>query len=291
MEYPMTTLITGNRSLKSLVGVAVHELVHSWYYGVIATDELSYAWMDEGFTNYVTILTMTELYKAGFLSGDHTERNFESDYKNYAALANLGIEEPMSTHANYFSTNTAYYGATYAKGCVFLAQLEYLIGTKALQNVMLRYFNTWKFKHPRPEDFICIAEDESGLVLDWYHDYWILSTKKINYRIESVQPDGNTSIVTLYRSEEMPMPLEIIAKTRRGTEFKFYLPLDLAHGVKPIEAPEWTILESWRSVNPVYTFSIPLKFAQLASIEIDPSGRMADIDRTDNVFSVIAEEE
>src|SRR5688572_975287 len=31
MEYPMATLITGKRSLGSLVGVSVHETLHSWY--------------------------------------------------------------------------------------------------------------------------------------------------------------------------------------------------------------------------------------------------------------------
>ncbi|MEO0404647.1 MAG: M1 family metallopeptidase, partial [Bacteroidota bacterium] len=36
MEYPMATLITGNRSLRSLVGVTVHEAAHSWYQGVLA---------------------------------------------------------------------------------------------------------------------------------------------------------------------------------------------------------------------------------------------------------------
>ncbi|MCH8524710.1 MAG: M1 family metallopeptidase, partial [Balneolales bacterium] len=31
MEYPMATLITGNRNIRSLVGVTVHELLHMWF--------------------------------------------------------------------------------------------------------------------------------------------------------------------------------------------------------------------------------------------------------------------
>jgi predicted metalloprotease with PDZ domain len=61
MEYPMATLITGERGLVSLVGVSVHELVHSWYQMVLASNELLYPWMDEGFTSYVSDDVMNHL--------------------------------------------------------------------------------------------------------------------------------------------------------------------------------------------------------------------------------------
>ena len=51
MEYAMITLITGERSLRSLVGVTVHEMVHSWFQGMVATNESLHEWMDEGFTS------------------------------------------------------------------------------------------------------------------------------------------------------------------------------------------------------------------------------------------------
>ena len=54
MEYPMATLITGHRTLKSLVGVSVHEAMHSWYQGLLASNEALFAWMDEGFTCYAS---------------------------------------------------------------------------------------------------------------------------------------------------------------------------------------------------------------------------------------------
>ena len=62
MEYPMSTLITGNRSLESLIGVTVHEAMHSWYQGVLATNESYYPWMDEGYTSYATSLTMNHIW-------------------------------------------------------------------------------------------------------------------------------------------------------------------------------------------------------------------------------------
>ena len=52
MEYGMCTLITGERDFSSLVGVTAHELAHSWFHFVLATNESQHEWMDEGFTEY-----------------------------------------------------------------------------------------------------------------------------------------------------------------------------------------------------------------------------------------------
>lgn len=282
MEYPMATLITGNRPLRSLVGVCVHELMHSWFHGVLATNELRDGWMDEGFANYTTILIMQELDRLNLLPGNQSSGNyFASDYTNYFQVIRFGIEEPMSTHGDHFLTNTAYYSATYYKGCVFLAQLEYIIGSASMQRVLRRYYETWKFRHPRPLDFIRIAELESGMILDWYYEYWILSTKTIDYGIEEIEAQGAETKITLRRNGIMPMPLEIVAKTKNGNAFLIYIPIDLMRVDKPADEDR-TRMEVWPRVSREYQFTIPIRFNQLTSIEIDPSLRMADVNREDN---------
>lgn len=283
MEYPMATLITGNRPLRSLAGVCVHEIMHSWFHGVLATNELRFGWMDEGFANYTAILVMQDLDKQNLLPGNQSSTNyFASDYANYFQVLKFGIEEPMSTHGDHFLTNTAYYSANYNKGCVFLAQLEYIIGTDAMQRVMRRYYHTWKFRHPGPLDFIRIAELESGMVLNWYYEYWILSTKTIDYGIEDIEPDGSETKIILRRNGPIPMPLEIVARTKNGNAFQFYIPLDLLRVDKP-GGDDRTVLSDWQWTNPEYQFNVPIKFNQLTSIEIDPSLRLADVNRADNV--------
>src|SRR5690554_7570767 len=169
MEYPMSTLITGERPLNSLVGVMVHELVHSWFHGVLATNETLYPWMDEGFTTFASNLTMEEIFneeKSG-------ESPHHSSYNSYIRLARSGIEEPLSTPSDHYHTNTAYGAASYSKGAVFLEQLGYIIGKQNRDNGMFSYWHKWKFKHPNPNDFIRIMEKESGLELDWYKHYWV----------------------------------------------------------------------------------------------------------------------
>ena len=188
MEYPLATLITGNRSLNSLVGVSVHEQLHSWYQMVLGTNESLYAWMDEGFTSYAEDLVMNELAREGLLPGRSAEDNpLAGAYSSYTALATSGKEEPLRTHADHFQTNYAYGVAAYVKGAVFLSQLEYIVGKQAFEKGLLRYFNTWKFKHPNDNDCVRVFEKQSGLELDWYKEDWVntlntMRTKRKKHR-------------------------------------------------------------------------------------------------------------
>ena len=166
MEYPMGTLITGARNLRSLVGVTVHELYHSWYQNVLATNEALYAWMDEGFTSFASSETMQNLF-------EDTGNPHAGSMRGYQRLVESGKEEPMATHADHYHTNFAYGRAAYSKGAVYLNQIRYIIGEEAFRSGMLRYHEEWKLKHPTDLDFIRLMEKESGMILDWFHEYFV----------------------------------------------------------------------------------------------------------------------
>ena len=63
MEYAMCTLITGERKLGSLIGVTAHELAHTWFQFLLATNESKHEWMDEGFTSFISTLAENEVLK------------------------------------------------------------------------------------------------------------------------------------------------------------------------------------------------------------------------------------
>ena len=54
MEYAMCSLITGKRNFNSLFGVTNHELAHTWFQFLLASNESKHPWMDEGFTVYIS---------------------------------------------------------------------------------------------------------------------------------------------------------------------------------------------------------------------------------------------
>jgi Peptidase family M1 domain len=284
MEYPMATLITGNRKLPSLVGVSVHEAAHSWYQGVLATNESLYCWMDEGFTSFATSETMDYLFKSGMPSGH------ASAYNDYVQITREGKEEALDTHADHYITNYAYGTAAYNKGEVYLAQLEHIIGTFHFRTGLLKYFDTWKFKHPNANDFLRIMEIQSGMELDWYNAYFVHSTKQIDYGIESLTSDGKTTTITLKRVGEMIMPVEVEVKYLNGEYQTFVIPLDIMRGAKPADGynGKWSILTDWNWVDPTYTFEINIGSEKIERITIDSEKGTSDVNRKNNEIILTA---
>lgn len=288
MEYPMATLITGERGLGSLVGVSVHELMHSWYQMVLGTNESLYAWMDEGFTSYASANVMNHLKEEKLIPGRVADDPNLNSYGSYINFSQSGLEEPLSTHADHFQTNSAYSVAAYVKGAVFLHQLQYVIGKDAFKAGMLRYFDTWKFKHPNANDFIRVMEKQSGLELDWYREYFVNTTFTIDYAVKSIIAGGapNTAKVTLERVGKMPMPIDLEVTYTDGTTEIFNIPLRIMRGNKPSDYGDvkYTVAEDWPWTHPTYELRIPVNVGKIKSVKIDPSGRLADIEKGNNML-------
>lgn len=280
MEYPMATLITGHRKLSSLVGVSIHEMCHNWLPMMAATNESYLPWIDEGFADYAGKLTMAHLFEK---DGPKQPFAYKSHYKAYTDLVSSGKDEPLTTHSDHFSTNKGYSVSSYSKGAVTFYQLGYIIGEVAMLRALRTFFITWKFRHPEKNDFIRAFERESGLELDWYFDYWINTTSTIDYGIRSVAGENGTSRIMLQRKGEMPMPLDIKVELENGKAQRYYIPLDLMRGEKAVTGKS-TILTDWPWVNPFYSFEVPFPLSEIKRIEIDESERLADIDRSDNVY-------
>lgn len=285
MEYPMATLITGHRNLRSLVGVTVHELIHMWYYGVLGFNEASEPWLDEGFTTWGTDVVMNAVFEKneGFIQ--------EGNYRSYFRLAQSGFEEPLTTHADHYNRNSAYGAATYTKGAVFVEQLSYIMGEENFRKGMKRMWNDWKFKHPTGHDVIRIMEKTSGLELDWYYDYFIASTKTIDYGVKSVEAEGNQTKITLERIGMMPMPLDVVVTYQDGSQESIYLPMVIMRGEKPEEAgqPSRAMTVKWPWTNYTKEVMLSRPIGDVRSVEIDPSMRLADVERANNKFEVSLE--
>jgi len=279
MEYAMLTLITGGRDFDRLFGVTAHELAHSWFQHVLATNEMKYEWMDEGFTSYIS----------SFAENTINETNdpfpLESSYLRYLNLALSGKEQSQMTNANRYNYNFAYESTAYSKGAVFLSQLGYIIGEANLAKTLKEYYNDFKFKHPVPNDFRRVAERVSGIQLKWYLTEWTQTTNTIDYGIQKVSEKQKNTIITLKRIGQMPMPLDILINYNDGNKELFNIPIPLMRGQKenPYSLP-WNVLKDWPWAFPEYSFSIETENKKVMSIIIDPSMLMADIDRNNNIY-------
>ncbi len=296
MEYPMATLISGPS-----LGTIFHEWMHSWYQMMLGTNESMYAWMDEGFTSYADDLVSKFYYQKSSKKeyddalklNPNNEKlkniilsipeNHSGAYANYFALVKSGLEEPMCTHADHYNNNFAYSVDAYSKGEVFMEQLGYIVGDSIRDKILLAYYNAWKYKHPNPTDFIRVAEKVSGLQLDWYKEYWVHSVKTIDYSIDSIWEENGFSKIRLKRNNPVPMPIDLQLTFKDGSTEMHLIPLDLMFGVKKVEGSQKAIIEKeWKWASPTYTITIDRRLNDFIQVEIDPSKRMADVDRDNN---------
>ena len=158
---------------------------------------------------------------------------------------------------------------------------------------MRRYFAEWKYKHPTPNDFIRVVEKESGLELTWYLEQWIGTTSTIDYGIKWLQEDDETdkTHVILERKGKMPMPLDVKVVYKDGKEEWIHIPLRIMRGEKKAEEgmKKFTVKSDWPWTFPTYELILDCEDEDIESIEIDPSKRMADIDRSNNRYPKVDE--
>ena len=277
MEYAMCTMITGERSYPSLLGVTNHELAHTWFHHILATNEAKHPWMDEGFTVFISALAENHVTSV--------DSNFphKGDYDSYYALVKSGYEQAQTTHSDRYDYNYAYGVSAYSKGAVFLAQLGYIIGDENLRKTLKRYYDEFKFKHPTPNDFKRVAEKVSDIELEWYLNEWARTPHKIDYGI-NISSLENERLVILERKARIPMPIELVVYFSDGTSEMYYIPNDLMFGYKKFDA-EVNYMEPWNWASSQYEFKIE-GLKKIIKIEIDPSKRLADFNQVDNIIEI-----
>ena len=286
MEYPMATLIKGPS-----LGTVFHEWMHSWYQMMMGTNESLYPWMDEGFTTFAEGEVSACYKKVMNIKNENEERelpkNHADSYNGYYYLVKQKLEEPLSTHSDHYNTNLGYGINAYSKGDMFLEQLGYIVSDSVRDKILLEYYRLWRFKHPNASDFVKVAQDVSGIQLDWYKEYWVYTTKNIDYSIDSLWEEKGTSKIRLRRIGQMPMPIDLELTFKDNAKEMHYIPMDLMFGEKPPESEEpRTVHEYWNWTNPTYVVEFKHPLSDLILAEIDPTKRMADIDQKNNTLKL-----
>ena len=194
MEYPM---LTADSDLSpGYIGLLGHEIGHNWFYGQIGSNETYRAFLDEGFTNYITSVTMDSVWEKN--SGTFYQGWYKTNYypkktrkyiRNdllYLQFARSGYERyPLNTHSDHYA-EYANYRLVYSKTASMLYNLETVLGKDVVNRIMQTYFSRFLFQHPYPEDFIRIAGEVSGKQLDWFFREWLDETGTIDYRISKL---------------------------------------------------------------------------------------------------------
>ncbi len=284
MEYGMATMILGESdSLLNLVRLMAHEGAHSWFQQMLATNESTQPWLDEGFTSYAESWVTHQL----FPSQKVLPNPFLETINRYTRFTKTGMEEPAIWYSDYHHSGAGYSVAAYVKGELFLVELGYIIGEQALSDVLKIYFEEWKMYHPSDRDFMHIAQKVSKMDLKWFYHYWINTTETIDYSIKNVEYTENGTKITLENKGDIPMPIDFSIFTKDKKIVNYHIPTNLTHSWKEKDAyGDFSTLDYWIATKREYTFTIPFKKEGLQVIGIDFSKRLADVNPQDNFMEI-----
>jgi hypothetical protein len=217
MEYPMITVIGNSSSKEELEVVIVHEVGHNWFYGILGSNERVHGWMDEGLntlnemryvqTKYPDNTRFSDMVAGGRFHLGDLDHHDSGDIM-YRSLASFGLDQPLETHSDDFSSLN--YGAImYQKtGVVFYYLMDYL-GAEKFDAAMSAYYQQWKFKHPQPADLRKVLETETGKDLSWLFEDLIQTTKYIDYKVKAVQIAKTGTVVKLANKGQVDGPIEV----------------------------------------------------------------------------------
>jgi hypothetical protein len=273
MEYPM--VINSNQ------GAADHETGHQWWPMVVGTNETRYGWMDEGFNQYMNILSGAD--------SRGVAPNLNGPGQTYGRTSGDENEAPMMWSAN--DAGSMYSFQTYSKAPLMLSMLGGVVGDENVQRAMSDYAKTWSFKHPSPWDYIFFMNTALKQDLGWFWYYWLWTTESVEGSIADVASSGATTTVTVRQDGQMPSPVvlkvgfaatgaAINSRPNAGSG-------SIAPTIKMID--DHTALMTWPVdvwFNGSRTFKAVLDFGPrpIETIRLDPSCRFPDRDSRDNVW-------
>lgn len=232
MEYPTITVISATGDAFELDDVITHEVGHNWFYGILGSNERIHPWMDEGINTYNENRYLSAKYPHAKLIG---ERTFKHDffhlnkyphlyehYISYVFNAAVNLDQPCELPADQY-TKLNYAADVYAKtGLLFNYLLSYL-GAETMDKAMQKYYETWKFKHPQPDDLRKIMEEVSGKNLSWFFDDMLKTTKKLDYKmLASKKKEDGSYEITLKNTGEINGTVQVSGLTGDSVRSKIW---------------------------------------------------------------------
>ena len=291
MEYPTLFTVSADLFSPRATGwpeyLVAHEFSHQFFYGLLANNEVYEAWLDEGFTSYITAKIMYK-YNPDILAFFRFAKyvpvygmNFLS-YKEIPiiyTMSEIDIPEGANRVLNYYRNSTigsiadtscklptrlSYVVNSYDKPELVLLTLERYLGHTKMVEILKDYYDKFKYKHPKGIDFIKIVQSHCQENIDWFFKEYYFNAKIFNYSISGIDKISNDEYaVTAERLGDGYFKNDIYLYTEQDTLKQ-----------------RWNSNERWK----VFTFKTNNK---VIGAEIDPQRKnLLDINFADNSYTM-----
>jgi len=213
MEYP--TLFTAGTSWLNptcfhfMEMTVIHEFCHNFWQGMVASNEFEEAWLDEGINTYTEWLILDKYY--GERTGLLDLFGFQMGELELLRLGYINSPKRERILRDGWTFIGGGYGVmSYYKSAMMLKTLENLIGRGIMDEIMKTYFERWRFKHPRSQDFINVVNEISGEDFTWYFDQVLKTANELDYAVKYVRTreERETKGVIELDSSRIALPLK-----------------------------------------------------------------------------------
>lgn len=179
MEYPNLVMIDGDMysssRLDSLEYIIAHELAHQWWYGLVGNDQVMEPWIDEGLTEYSTILYY------GLVSTSYTEDQVIDmvQYNKYKAAQARSpylypeIDETIDRPVYEFEDWETYDLLVYGKAALMFHGIRETIGDDLFFDVLKEYYKEYRFLNVNKDDIVGVFNRVTGRDFGPYFDQWL----------------------------------------------------------------------------------------------------------------------
>jgi peptidase M1-like protein len=264
MEYPM--VINSNQ------GAADHETGHQWWPMMVGNNETWYGWMDEGFNQYMNILSAAD--------SRGVPPNLNGPGQSYGRISGNEDEPIMMYSANY--GGPMYSFQTYSKTPLMLSMLGGIVGDAEVQRAMSEYTKAWAFKHPSPWDYITFMDKALGKDLGWFWYYWLWTTESVDGSIAGVTTSGAKTTVTVRQDGQMPSP--VVLKVEFAASGPAIKPMANSKAADDRTAIVTWPVDVWFTGSRAFQAVLDFGGRSITKITLDPGCRFPDRDPTDNVW-------
>lgn len=182
MEYPNLVFISDSVDVQSdYINVIIHEIAHQWWYGVIGNNEYQHGWLDEGLTEYSTLLFYEENPSYNVNTKElikNTTNSFVTFIDVYTKVFEK-VDTTMNRKLNEYNNESEYVYIAYVKGMLIFDSLKEVLGKDKFLKGLQTYYEDNKFGVATPDDLINSFEKSSKVDLKNFFDAWINGKVKI----------------------------------------------------------------------------------------------------------------
>ncbi|MEI9947062.1 MAG: M1 family metallopeptidase [Chitinophagaceae bacterium] len=264
MEYPGIVFCSYSSDGADLWDVVDHEFGHTWFPMIVGSNERKYAWMDEGFNQFINQQSTKE-----FKNGEFVQLFNLADINSDVAIRyNFSDEmDGLNNTPDVIQQNNLA-SAAYFKTVMMMTSLrDAVLGPDRFNAALREYVARWAFKHPTPWDFFHTMENVAGEDLSWFWRSWVFNTWKLDQTVSAVKyvrsVPANGADITIQNLGKMPMPVTVLVKESNGKEHKVNLPVEV-----------WQRGSEW-------TFTVPTT-SEIKEITLDPDKKLPDVNRGNN---------